>query len=94
MSTKTTSIQDGTIVTNEVSIEVGDEVITNKGGSFDNWALTVIDKFDGADGNTWLKIKGDWDGARCYDVYFDHEKYKFRLARFHKPSKTIRVYKV
>lgn len=76
------------------TIEEGDKVVINDGSGFGTWAMKAFDKrtveINGSR-QTWMKLKGDWDGAECKEIIHDHESGDMKLARPNGKDKEIRI---
>jgi hypothetical protein len=71
MSATSQSVEPEQFVGSSHDLETGDEIITNYGGTFDSWGKTVEEQPEmGEDHEDWFKVKGDWDGAVCYDLWY------------------------
>jgi hypothetical protein len=76
------------------TVEEGDKVVINDGSGFGSWAMEAYNKREveiNGSRQTWMKLKGDWDGAKCKDIYHDHETGDIKLAQFQGSDKDIRV---
>lgn len=82
MSATVNSTDDAQFVGSSVNLETGDEIITNYDGPFDTWAMRVEERPEmGADHEDWYKVKGDWDGAACYDLWYSYQDSQWYMSR-------------
>lgn len=94
MSATSQSVEPEQFVGSSHDLETGDEIITNYGGSFDSWGKTVEEKPEmGEDHEDWFKVKGDWGGAACYDLWYSFRTSKWYMSRNAQTEK-VHIYKV
>ncbi|QLG62845.1 hypothetical protein [Halorarum salinum] len=79
MSATTHSARSKQFVGSSLSLESGDKIVTNYGGEFDSWAKQAEEMPEmGPDYEDWYKVKGGWDGAACFDLW-----YSWRTSKWH-----------
>lgn len=89
----TTNVPDANYVGSSHVLETGDKIITNFGGSFGSWAMEVTERKDmGGEYEYWYDVKGDWDGAVRYNLWYSFKTSKWMMTNATQ-TESVLVYK-